>query len=772
MLRMLVAVFGRLHDIAVLRLARVSMFHVAVFFSVAIGVPTVGTAADPIRLGVVQSSSGAYASDETGLTEMIRMLVAEQNSKGGLLGRQVELVVMDPASNDEKYAQGAYILTARGDVSVIFGGARQSSCDTMSAVAEQAKVLLFCPGENTTPINGGWTIQLGLPAPQRVIPAVEFLRENDGIRNWLLASTDGAYGKEVNGLVEEYLKAKGVSSDSVLTRYEDVGSTDWTGLAMEASKLQASNSSTAVISTILGDSNQSFKEAFDHLGPGTATTPMIAFDQGGFAAKIAPAAGTLSARAYFDTLDTAANRDLLRRWKAYGHAAEPITEMMAAEALGFSIWTAAVERAGSAVPAAWRPQVQSVAVPGYAGFDVSVDPTTRILQAVLLGRAQSDGTYIVEAKTPVLFGDRWNPGLPDTKLLVSKWNAGVGTCAVFDMEVGCKPAVDQNKRTVDLMIATTRKVEKAANASLNFAPVRSDLTFGAARVSVPAGHSFGQVDRRSWLQVFTFKSVSETEFQIQEEKELSREEFTSAIKTANPEDALVYVHGFRNTFDDSVFRLAQIVWDTKYQGVPIVFSWPSRGTTAGYETDYDSAEYSAPAFRELLRTLKQDAHVKTVHVIAHSMGSRVVLQGLLSSEPKLGDRPLGELVFAAPDVDSQIFAQQIAIVRSMAKGVTLYANKNDWALFASKQLRNQFMRAGDASMPDGPLVAAGVDTIDISSVGRDFFSLNHSTFSESMSAMEEIASLLSSGVRPPDKRTHILVGMPAASAPTYWKFPD
>lgn len=233
--------------------------------------------------------------------------------------------------------------------------------------------------------------------------------------------------------------------------------------------------------------------------------------------------------------------------------------MMAAEALGFSIWTSAVERADSAVPAAWRPQIQSVTVPGYAGFEVSVDPTNRVLQAVLLGRAQSTGTYVVEAKTPILTGDRWNLGLPDTKLLVSKWNAGVGTCAVFDMEVGCKPTVDQKNRTVDLMIATTRKVEREPDASLSFAPVRSDLTFGAARVSVPAGHSFGQVDRRSWLEMFTFKSVSETEFQIQEEKELSRDEFTSAITKADPEDALVYVHGFRNTFDDSVFRLQPTV---------------------------------------------------------------------------------------------------------------------------------------------------------------------------------------------------------------------
>jgi len=731
-----------------------------------------GMAAHPIRLGVVQSSTGAFAAEETGLTEMLRMLVAEQNGKGGLLGRRVELVIIDPASVTSDYEAGARTLISRSGVSALFGGALQATCDAMGKVTQEGKIVLFCPGENTTTTTRQWTIQLGLPAQQRVIPAVEFLRESEGIKSWVLASTDAAYGKEVNGLVEEYLKAKGVSSESVLTRYENIGSTDWTGLAMEASKLQAANSSTAVVSTVLGDSNDSFIEAFDRLGPGLTTTPMVTLDDGIFTEKRTPPAGTLSARSYFQTLDTAVNRDLLRRWKAYGQATQPITEMMAAEALGFSIWTSAVERAGSANAAAWRAQVQSVTVPGYAGVDVGVDSTNRILQSVLLGRAQTDGTYIVEARTPILTGDRWNPGVPDTKDLISKWNAGVGTCAVFNIEVGCKPAVDQDKRTVDLMIATTRKVEKEPDASLHFAPERADLTFGAARVSVPVGHAFGQVDRRSWLQLFTLKSLSDTEFQIQEEKALSRDEFTSAIKNASPTDGLVYVHGFRNTFEDSVFRLAQIVWDTKYQGVPVVFSWPSRGTTAGYETDYDSAEYSAPAFRELLRTLKQDARVKTVHVIAHSMGSRVVLQGLLRSGPKLGDQPLGELVFAAPDVDRQIFAQQVEVVRGMAKGVTLYANKNDWALFASKQLRNQFMRAGDASMPDGPLIAAGVDTIDISSVGKDFFSLNHSTFSESMSAMEEIASLLSGGVRPPDKRTHILVGMPQASTPTYWKFPD
>ncbi|WP_165351301.1 alpha/beta fold hydrolase [Ciceribacter ferrooxidans] len=732
-------------------------------------------AADPIRLGAVQSGSGSFAPEETGLTDMLRMLVAEQNAKGGVLGRQVDLVIADPNSVMSAYEEGARRLVSESTVSALFGGGHQSTCDTMGSVAEDAKVVLFCPGENIGSSNRPWTVQLGLPAQQRVIPAVVFLRENEGVKSWVLASTDSVYGKEVNGLVEAYLKEKGVSSNDLLTRYEEFGSTDWTGLAVETSKLQAANSSTAVVSTVLGESNESFMEAFQRLGPDTATAPMVmlGFDDGSYLGKSRPVAGSLSVRSYFETLDTASNRDLLRRWRAHeGSAARPITEMMASEALAFSIWVSAVERAGTPNASEWREQIQSVIVPGFAGADVSVDATNRIIQSVLLGRAQADGSYIVEAKTPILTGDKWKIDVANTKDLVSEWSSGVSPCVVFDIGEGCKATIDHDKRTVDLMVATTRKVEKDSDSSLNFAPERADLTFGATRVSVPAGHSFGQVDRRSWMQWLSLKSVSDTEFQVQDEKLLTRDEFTLAIKNAEATDALVYVHGFRNTFEDSVFRLAQIVWDTKYQGVPVVFSWPSRGTTAGYETDYDSAEFSAPAFRELLRTLKQDAHVRTVHVIAHSMGSRVVLQGLLRSTPPLGDRPVGELVFAAPDVDRQIFAQQIESVRNMAKGVTLYANKNDWALFASKQLRSQFVRAGDASMPDGPLVTAGVDTIDISSVGKDFFSLNHSTFSESMSAMEEIASLLSGGVRPPDRRTHILVGMPQAASPAYWKFPD
>ncbi|WP_247750502.1 alpha/beta fold hydrolase [Rhizobium sp. 16-449-1b] len=729
-------------------------------------------AADPVRLGAVQSSTGAYAAEEKGLTDMLRMLVSEQNSKGGLLGRKIELVVADPGSVASAYVDGAVSLVAKPGISAIFAGVRQDSCNAVGDVTERAKVVLFCPGENTSPSKKDWTIQLGLPKQQRVIPAIEYLRGSEGIKNWVLASTDAAQGREVNGLVEQYLKEKGVSADSVLTQYKRAGSNDWTSLAIETSKLQAANS-TAVVSTVFGDSNNAFIEAFDRLGPTPSSTPVLTVDDGGSTDTRTPAAGSLSARSYFESLDTAANRDLLRRWKAYSGAdAAPITEAMAAEALGFSIWVTTVELASSPEPTQWRGSVQSVKVPGYAGLDVGIDSTNRILQSVLLGKAQKDGTYVVEARTPILTGDTWNPRVSDTKDLVAKWNSGANPCLVFDIGVGCSPTVDHEKRTVDLLIATTRKVETEPDTSLRFVPERAALTFGATRVSVPEGHSFGQVDRRSWVQFITLQSKSDTEFQIQEEKALSRDEFTAAIKNANPADALVYVHGFRNTFEDSAFRLAQIVWDTKYQGVPVVFSWPSRGTTAGYETDYDSAEYSAPAFRELLRTLKQDAHVATVHVIAHSMGSRVVLQGLLRSEPKLGDRPLGELIFAAPDVDRQIFAQQVEVVRSMAKGVTLYANKNDWALFASKQLRSQFVRAGDSDTPDGPLVAAGVDTIDISSVGKDFFSLNHSTFSESMLAMEEIASLLSAGVRPPDKRTHILVGMPKASSPAYWKFPD
>ncbi|UIJ81825.1 alpha/beta fold hydrolase [Rhizobium leguminosarum] len=733
------------------------------------------TAADPIRVGIVQSGSGAFAPEETGLTDMLRMLIAEQNAKGGLLGRPIEAVVMDPKSDTAAYAEVARQLTSEQGVAVLFGGGHQDTCDTMGLVAEEFKTVLFCPGENTAIRANSWAIQLGSRAQQRIIPAVEFLRETAGIQSWVLASTDAVYGKEVNGLVEAYLKSKGVSSADLVTRYEGFGSTDWTDLAMETSKLQAKNKATAVVSTVLGESNNSFYEAFDKLGPDINDTPILTlgFDDASYLDQRGPLPGSLSVRSYFESLDTPENRDLVRRWRAFtGSSDRPITEMMAAEALGFSIWVSAVERAGSPDASAWLSDVPKIAVPGFAGTDVRVDASNQIVQSVLLGRAQENGSYVVEAKTPVLTGDLWNVEAAGTKDLVSKWS-NVGICVEFDIGVGCKPGtIDRDKRTVNLLLATTRKVEQTANAGLHFASERGDLTFGTARVSVPAGHAFGQIDRRSWVQWLTLKPISDTEFQIQDEKSLSREEFTSAIKNTNPTDALVYVHGFRNTFEDSVFRLAQLVWDTKYQGVPVVFSWPSRGTTAGYGTDYDSAEYSAPSFRELLRTLKQDAHVGTVHVIAHSMGSRVVLQGLLRSDPPLGDKPIGELVFAAPDVDRQIFTQDIASVRNMAKGITLYANKNDWALFASKQLRSQFARAGDAGTPDGPLVAAGVDTIDISSVGKDFFSLNHSTFSESMLAMEEIASLLSGGVRPPDRRTHILIGMPQTSAPTYWKFPD
>lgn len=734
------------------------------------------TAADTIRVGIVQSSSGAFAPEEIGLTDMLRMLIAEQNAKGGLLDRPIEAVVIDPKSETSAYGEGARQLVSEQHVAVLFGGGHQDTCDTMGSVAEELRTVLFCPGESTAIPTNSWTIQLGSSARQRVIPAVEFLRETAGIQNWVLASTDDLYGKEINGLAEAYLKSKGVSSNDLLTRYEGLGSTDWTGLAMETSKLQAKNKATAVVSTVLGTSNKSFYEAFDKLGPDINTTPIISlgFDDASYLGKRSPVPGSLSARSYFESLNTPENRDLVRRWGAFtGNTERPITEIMAAEALGFSIWVSAVERAGSFDASAWLSDIPKIVVTGFAGTDVRVDASNQIVQSVLLARAQANGTYVVEAKTPILTGYQWNVGIPDSKDIISKWSTNVGVCAELDIGSGCKPhTVDHDKRTVDLMVATTRKVDRGADASLHFEADRSDLTFGAVRVSVPTGHAFGEVDRRSWVQWVTLKSISDTEFEIQDEKSLSREEFTSDIKNTNPTDALVYVHGFRNTFEDSVFRLAQIVWDTKYQGVPVVFSWPSRGTTAGYGTDYDSAEYSAPAFRELLRTLKQDAHVRTVHVIAHSMGSRVVLEGLLRAQPPLGDRPIGELIFAAPDVDRQIFVQDIPAVRSMAKGITLYANKNDWALYASKQLRSEFARAGDAGTPDGPLVAAGVDTIDISSVGKDFFSLNHSTFSESMLAMEEIASLLSGSVRPPDKRTHILIGMPQASAPTYWKFPD
>jgi esterase/lipase superfamily enzyme len=336
-------------------------------------------------------------------------------------------------------------------------------------------------------------------------------------------------------------------------------------------------------------------------------------------------------------------------------------------------------------------------------------------------------------------------------------------------------APDLDPHNVGLFVASTRKVRPDGRV-IRVTDERSDqLAFGRTWVHIPEDHKAGQVERPLQISIFGISLYRQTEndkqhFVIKSTSWLSRDEFVRTITASGGDQALVFVHGFNTTFDEGAYRLAQIVWDTQFKGIPILFSWPSRGGLRNYLYDRESAMFSVGGFVELLRLLQDNPQLTAIHVIAHSMGNQIVVNAL--ANPGIALKPLGEVVLAAPDVDRDVFRSLAARVAAAARGVTLYASSVDRALAASRELAN-FPRAGDVlPAPDGPVVVPGMQTIDVTAVGNELFGLNHNTFAAQRALIDDIGRLLLRGERPPSLRSPVIRAFPEGQdPPLYWMYP-
>jgi esterase/lipase superfamily enzyme len=350
-------------------------------------------------------------------------------------------------------------------------------------------------------------------------------------------------------------------------------------------------------------------------------------------------------------------------------------------------------------------------------------------------------------------------------------------------------ALEKTPTVLRLLIASTRAKLQSQVSSNGLEPLNlSDepavppaLTFGAALVSVPPTHNAGQVERPFCLCLFGFTLYKESEDEnkhivLKSTVWLSQDDFLNEVNSNSNHQVIVFVHGFNTSLEDGLFRLAQIVFDSHFIGSAILFSWPSAGGIMNYEHDADTQQASWDGFRQLIKLLQNDPQISAIHVIAHSMGNRIVLAALatnplendLAANPlKKGSGSLGELILAAPDVDRKNFMIDEPKIMGF-RGVTLYASSEDWALKASEKLHGNFERAGDVPPPPmGPIVLPHMDTIDASVLGTDLVGLNHNTFAAS-SALCDIGRLLDSGTEPPQRRTGVIEAV--AGPPAFWRY--
>jgi len=311
------------------------------------------------------------------------------------------------------------------------------------------------------------------------------------------------------------------------------------------------------------------------------------------------------------------------------------------------------------------------------------------------------------------------------------------------------------------------------------------LELGRALVSVPKAHQLPNIER-PWVYRLPFTQIvlhSEPEdprlhFTLKDVRPLSKEEFLKLIherleaSSTYKDHALVFVHGFNTSFEYALYRTAQIAYDIKFDGAPMLYSWPSMGslTLHDYSHDRESSGQAEPYLREFLELVARDTGAKSVSIIAHSMGNQLLLPTLRDLKRMApADITISQVILAAPDVDRDAFENIAHELAGISRGVTMLAASNDIALDISRRFWGGVPRAGDVP-PDGPLVTDGIDTIDITAVSTKVFALNHSGYADTNALLSDIQLLIQTGERPPDKRVPILERVKTAKG-EYWRYP-
>jgi len=393
-------------------------------------------AEDTIKVGVLHSLSGTMAISETTLKDTVLMMIEEQNKKGGLLGKKLEPVVVDPASNWPLFAEKTRELLSKDDVDVIFGCWTSSSRKAVLPVIEELNGLLFYPVQYEGEESSKNVFYTGAAPNQQAIPAVDYLMNDLEVDRWVLAGTDYVYPRTTNKVLEAYLISKGVDKKDIMINYTPFGHSDWQSIVSDIKKFGGEGKKTAVVSTINGDANIPFYKELGNQGISAEDIPVVAFSVGeeelsGLDTK--PLVGHLAAWNYFQSVESDANEEFIANWKSYIKDDKRVTnDPMEATYIGFNMWSKAVEKAGTTDVDAVEQAMLGITVPNLTGGTAVMNTNHHLSKPVLIGEIQDDGQLEVVWETNgTVIGDAWSNFLPGSKDLIADWTAPV-SCGNFN----------------------------------------------------------------------------------------------------------------------------------------------------------------------------------------------------------------------------------------------------------------------------------------------------------------------------------------------------
>ena len=402
---------------------------------------SIAQAADTIKVGVLHSLSGTMAISETTLKDTVLMLVEEQNKKGGLLGKKLEPVVVDPASNWPLFAEKTKELLEKEKVDVIFGCWTSVSRKSVLPVIEELNGLLFYPVQYEGEESSKNVFYTGAAPNQQAIPAVDYLMSKEGgsVKRWVLAGTDYVYPRTTNKILESYLKGKGVKDADIMINYTPFGHSDWQTIVSDIKKFGSKGKKTAVVSTINGDANVPFYKELANQGISAEDIPVVAFSVGeeelsGF--DTGPLVGHLAAWNYFMSAPTDANDAFIDKWLEFiGDDKRVTNDPMEATYIGFNMWTKAVEKAGTTDVDKVHDALIGISVPNLTGGVATMLPNHPLTKPVLIGEIQEDGQFDIVWQTDgEVPGDAWTDFLPESAKLIADWKDPEVNCGNYNTE--------------------------------------------------------------------------------------------------------------------------------------------------------------------------------------------------------------------------------------------------------------------------------------------------------------------------------------------------
>jgi urea transport system substrate-binding protein len=382
-------------------------------------------AADTIKVGILHSLSGTMAISETSLKDVALMTIDEINASGGVLGKKLEPVVVDPASNWPLFAEKARGLIAQDKVSVVFGCWTSVSRKSVLPVFKELNSLLFYPVQYEGEELEKNVFYTGAAPNQQAIPAVSYLmsKEGGGAKRFVLLGTDYVYPRTTNKILRAYLHSKGVKDSDIDEVYTPFGHSDYQTIVANIKKF-AAGGKTAVISTINGDSNVPFYKELGNAGLKATDVPVVAFSVGeeelrGVDTK--PLLGHLAAWNYFESVKNPVNTEFIKKWKAYAAAKKlpnantvVTNDPMEATYVGIHMWAQAVEKAKSTDTDKVIAAMAGQTFKAPSGFMLTMDGTNHHLhKPVFIGEIRPDGQFSVVWKTPgPVRANPWSPFIP------------------------------------------------------------------------------------------------------------------------------------------------------------------------------------------------------------------------------------------------------------------------------------------------------------------------------------------------------------------------